>query len=221
LIDIGSGTLRRIREAEINPETIEAVFLTHTHPDHIADLVPLIHMYLWSLPKPHTRTLHIFGPTKTERVVWGMLQLLLPNSYDSLPFKINIHEIGNSLVEFGTIKVTSRLVQHSASEPALGYRFDGEGKKFAFTGDSGVCPALTELGQGADLYIMEANNPNEFQSDGHLTPTEAAQIANQCQAKEIILTHLSPRCEGHDLKEEAREFRGEVTVAEDLLEVRL
>lgn len=62
LIDVGSGALRRIREAGINPDTIEAVFITHVHPDHVADLIPLIQMYLLSrAADPHLASFRADG----------------------------------------------------------------------------------------------------------------------------------------------------------------
>ncbi len=221
LIDVGSGALRRAREAEIDLDTIEAVFLTHWHPDHSADLMPLLQMYMYNFPKPRTRSLHIFGPTGLPQTISGLVRLMFPWMADKLPFKLEIHEIGDSQIEFGKIKVVSRLVQHSNDLPSVGYRFAAQNQAFAFTGDTGVCPALSELGKGVDLYIMESNRPSDKPMDGHLTPAQDAKIAQAAGAKELILTHIGPHCAGRNLKEEASEFEGEITVAEDLLEVKL
>ncbi len=221
LIDAGSGTLRRAREVETNLDTIEAVFLTHFHPDHLADLIPLIQMYKYNFPQPRTRTLHIFGPAGLTRTFWELVRLMFPGAAENLPFKVELHEIGNSLIEFGKISVMARLVTHSDHLKCLGYRFSAKNQSFAFTGDSGVCPALSELGKGVDLYIMECNNPSDRPTDGHLTPAQIASIAQGAEAKEVILTHIGPSCAGRNLKEEAGEFSGEITVAEDLLEVKL
>ncbi len=221
LIDVGSGALRRLREAEINPDTIEAVFITHVHPDHLSDLPPLIQMYQYALPAARTRTLHLFGPVGLNKTVGEMIRLMLPEAVGKMPFELAVHELGESEVDFGPVKVFSRTVAHSDHLKCLGYRFAAQKKTFAFTGDSGTCPALSELGKGVDLYIMECNNPSDQPVPGHLTPAQLASIAQESQAKEIVLTHIGPLCAGRDLKEEAREFRGEITVAEDLLEVKL
>lgn len=221
LIDIGSGALRRAREAEIDLDTIDAVFITHAHPDHFSDLIPLIHMYMYTHPQSRTRALHVFGPKGLADTIWTILRLTFPSALEKLPFKLEIHEIGQSEVEFGGLKILARPVVHSKHLPCLGYRFSAKGKSFAFTGDSGVCPALSELGKGVDLYIMECTRPSDLPLDGHLTPAQVANIAGDAGAKEVILTHIGPRCAGRDLKEEASEFEGEITVAEDLLEVKL
>lgn len=221
LIDVGSGALRRAREAEIDPDTIEAVFLTHFHPDHSADLIPLIHMYQYNFPQPRSRPLHIFGPAGLEKTFNELLRLMLPEAVGKLRFPVELHEIGNSQIEFGHVGVVSRVVTNSDYLTCLGYRFSANKKSFAFTGDSSPCPALSELGKGVDLYVMDCTRPNDQPVDVHLTPAQDAKIAQAAGAKELILTHIGPHCAGRDLKEEASEFEGEVTVAEDLLEVKL
>lgn len=222
LIDIGSGALRRMREAEIDPMTVEALFLTHVHPDHIADLVPLIQLYSGNIPKPRGRTLHIFGPKGMEAAVWGLIHTMMPNDYDSIPFKINVHEVRNSTIEFGDISIMAREVEHSGKGLiSLGYRFDYRGKSFAYTGDTGMCSALESLSQKTDLLISGSTYPNAMADKTHLTPAEVALLGNKMKAKEIIMTHISPYCDDVDLVKEGSAFVGDISVAEDLIEVRV
>jgi len=221
LIDIGSGTMRRFREADIDPMTVEAIFITHKHPDHVSDFVPLIHLYLWNVPDARGRTLNVFGPRGIERTLWTLLQTLLPDDYDSLPFRLNIQEVENSAISFGKIKVESMAVEHTDSMAAVGYRFSHKGKSFAFTGDSGMCKALYKLSKGADLLISEANNPNDQTAPNHLTPAEAAAIGNKAGVEELVLTHISPHCGEDDIKAAATTFTGKLTEAEDLMEIRI
>jgi ribonuclease BN (tRNA processing enzyme) len=41
-IDGGSGTLQRTVRAGVDPRTLDGGFYSHHHPDHCADLVPLL-----------------------------------------------------------------------------------------------------------------------------------------------------------------------------------
>ncbi|MBW1879464.1 MAG: MBL fold metallo-hydrolase, partial [Deltaproteobacteria bacterium] len=42
LVDGGSGTLRRCAQAGVDPRRLDGGFYSHRHPDHCADLVPLL-----------------------------------------------------------------------------------------------------------------------------------------------------------------------------------
>ena len=46
LVDCGSGTLLQLERAGKSYKDIDAVFITHGHPDHFADLMPLVHALL-------------------------------------------------------------------------------------------------------------------------------------------------------------------------------
>ena len=42
LLDGGSGTLVRMLQAGVTYKDVDAILYTHIHPDHVAELVPLI-----------------------------------------------------------------------------------------------------------------------------------------------------------------------------------
>ncbi len=221
LIDIGSGALRRMAENNISMETVEALFLTHVHPDHLTDFPALIQQYFTQRPNPRGKTLYVFGPPGTEKAVWGLLQIMMPSWYDSFPFRIDVKEVKNSAIEFGKIRVEAREVDHIPGEPSIGYRFSYNDKSFAFSGDTGMCSGLKKIAKDTDVFISECNNPNELAAKCHMSPAEIAVLANEVKAKEIVLTHIGPECEGHDLAKEAAAFSGEITVAEDMMELKL
>ena len=92
----------------------------------------------------------------------------------------------------GDLAVIPYQVRHSVS--ALGYRVEGPRSSFAYSGDTGLCPGLTELAEGVDLLLCEATTRQEgglTESAGHLTARQAAQIASEARAERLILTHLT------------------------------
>ena len=73
-----------------------------------------------------------------------------------------------------------------------GFRVDGNGRVFAYSGDSGPCEALAEVARDADLLLCEAtlqNGDSDGRPRGHLTPEEAAAAAAAGNAKRTVLTH--------------------------------
>ena len=78
------------------------------------------------------------------------------------------------------------------------------------------------LARGADLFICESALPDEQKVEGHLTPSEAGEMAARAGVGTLVLTHLYPECEGIDLIGQCRKtFGGPVLVAKDLMQLPL
>ncbi len=72
-----------------------------------------------------------------------------------------------------------------------------QGQTFAFVMDTRMCPAAVELAKKADLLVTESTFKDEDEDKavrfGHLTATQADQIATEAGAKTLLLTHFSQR----------------------------
>ncbi|CAM9190123.1 unnamed protein product [Chrysoparadoxa australica] len=90
------------------------------------------------------------------------------------------------------------------------------GRKVAILGDTCDASAALELAQGADLVVHEATNTHMLPFDGsrkyrdveedaishgHSTPHMAARFASAVGARQLVLTHFSPRYKGDDAPE--------------------
>lgn len=96
------------------------------------------------------------------------------------------------------------------------------GRRFVYTGDTRPTETTIEIARNADLLIHDATfseeNAERAQPTGHSTAAEAADIADQAEAKRLALTHVSTRYGGYvePLEHQAREvFDGEVFVPDD------
>ncbi len=61
LVDCGSGTLLQLERLQKSFRTLDGAFITHTHVDHIGDLMPLIHAFRFS-GLVRDAPFHLFGP---------------------------------------------------------------------------------------------------------------------------------------------------------------
>jgi ribonuclease Z len=122
------------------------------------------------------------------------------------------------LAQQGWLDVGGRRVNLAeVSEPRLGQRF-------AFIMDTRLCEAVFALAEGADLMVCEstflASDAALAPEYGHLTATEAGQIAAQSGVRTLVLTHFSQRYAHQDPRRFADEagsaFGGEIVVAADL-----
>jgi ribonuclease Z len=83
------------------------------------------------------------------------------------------------------------------------------GVSVAYCTDTRPCPGAVELARDADLLIHEgtfdATMPEEASAKGHSTVAEAARIARDARARELVVTHISPRyVDMEPLKAQAR-----------------
>jgi ribonuclease Z len=117
----------------------------------------------------------------------------------------------------GVIKVTAIEVDHTPIRPAYAYRFDYKGRSVVITGDLKYHPPLIRAAANADVLISEAISRSMTKSledasrsagrnstakimrdiqDYHISPEEAAQIANQANVRLLVFYHLAPAPDG-------------------------
>lgn len=222
LIDGGSGTLRRLAEAGIQADSIDHIFYTHFHPDHSADLGPILFALKHTVISHRTGPMGLWGPVGFSAFfdalhkAWG--HWIIPSAFDLALKELPVS--GPWRVNLGDLRVESRPVQHT--DPSLGFRIEHEGKVLAVSGDTEYCEGLVKLARGADLLICECSHPEEMKISGHMTPTEAGKTAREAGVRRLILTHFYPECDAVDMLTPCRKaFSGEVLLAEDLMQLRV
>jgi ribonuclease Z len=95
------------------------------------------------------------------------------------------------------------------------------GAVLAYCTDTRPCSAALELARGADLLIFEgtfeAGMREEAHRKGHSTVEDAARAACEAGARELVITHLSPRYQDvSELRAEARAIFPNTRIARDL-----
>ncbi|HEX5033195.1 MAG TPA: ribonuclease Z, partial [bacterium] len=95
------------------------------------------------------------------------------------------------------------------------------GRQFAYCLDTQPCETVIELAAGVDCLVHEATFGQDLQSEatrwGHSTAADAARMAQEAGAKNLVLTHLSSRYMRTEvLLEEAQSSFQNSHIAEDL-----
>jgi ribonuclease BN (tRNA processing enzyme) len=216
LLDGGSGTLQRMLQAGVTYKDLDAVLYTHIHPDHCADLVPLIFACKYQ-EEPRCKDLLITGG-KGFRDYYAGLQWVHGSWIEPQTFRIHIREVADDEVTIGDLLVTALPLDHMRE--SIGYRItSSQGKTLVCSGDTDYCPNIVELAKGADLLLLECSFPEGKKVPGHLTPALAGRIAG---CKRLCLTHFYPPCEHADIKGASRQvFKGDVLLAEDMMRITL
>lgn len=222
LFDSGSGTLLRLLKAGIDYKQLNHVFYTHTHPDHISDLIPLIQA-LRITPNYNRRAkLNVYGPEgfsdflKLLAGVFGSW-LLEPN------YPLEIHDLNQEKLKFRNWTIKTSPVQHSRA--AIAYRVESNnGRSICYSGDTDYCPEIIDLAKNVDILILECSFPDERKVMGHLTPSYAAEIAAKAECKHLILTHIYPPYEEIEAEISSKchkIFSGKISIAHDYMKLTL
>jgi ribonuclease BN (tRNA processing enzyme) len=207
VIDPGYATLPRLLEYT-RAEQVDAVLITHRHPDHCADLNPLLRAR--ALQDEPAAALPVYAlPGAVEAV----LALDGPGMLDSA-YILREFEAGARL-EVGPVAVQTRSLPHFV--PNAGVRLTAGGRVVAYTGDTGPSPDVVALAAGADLFLAEATFVDQVpeRSARYLTSAlEAGRSASEAAVGQLVLTHLRPGTDPAASADAARRtFDGSIQVA--------
>ncbi|TMU88170.1 MBL fold metallo-hydrolase [Bacillus sp. BHET2] len=211
LIDCGSGVLSHL-QTHIEATDLDAVLLSHYHPDHVADIGVLQHaLLIQSFLGKNKRTLPVYAHREDQ------------HGYDTITYKefMKAHEYNeNSSLSIGPFKVTFVKTKHPV--PCYGMRIEAGGKSLFYTADSAYREEFVSFGRDADVLLSECNFYGEMDASnaGHMTSLDAGNLAQKTNAGKLILTHLPHFGNLLQLVTEAKSiYNGEVLLAEKDMEV--
>ena len=214
LVDIGTGTFRRMAEYRIDVQSIDHIFITHFHPDHIGDLANYLFVYrarqrVVKRPRP----LQVWGPPGLNDFM--NYQAMAYGSW--LPLEAEdgqVRELNGEEMYFSGLHARWAKTIHTPE--SICYRFEYNGSSLVFSGDSDYCPELVEICREADLALLECAYSDANPAKGHLTPERVGRIAAESGVKRILLNHLYPETRASDpLGTIRRQFAGRVQLVDD------
>jgi ribonuclease BN (tRNA processing enzyme) len=192
LVDPGYATLPRLC-ALVAPDEVDAVLVSHGHPDHCADLNPLLRARaLRDEPDVPAPPLPVYAlPGALDAV----LALDRPGMLDGAYRLVEL--VPGRPVEVGPLRVAPVALPHFV--PNVGLRLDDGAGALAYTGDTGPSPEVVALARGADVLLAEATYVDAVPADGAAylsSARQAGEYAAGAGAGRLVLTHLWPGTDG-------------------------
>ena len=212
-MDAGGGTWQALQRC-IDFSNLDAVVLSHRHPDHTIDVLQCFQARRYGCKEPLER-IPLWAPAETlER-----LQGFSPELEES--FEIEQVKPGDS-VKVDGIALSFFEMVHSAE--TVGIRLDVDGAVLAYSADTGPEGDFSGLGNGAHTLICEATFQDSDELwEGHMSATQAGRAATELDIEHLVLTHLpSERDLELSLDEARRTFGGvDVKLAFDGMRIEL
>lgn len=209
LLDLGQGSFPRLT-AEIEPSALDAVIVSHLHPDHFIDLVPLRHYLRYHFATG--RRVRVFAPSGLD----GRLDALHGQpGFVAEAFDVSaLHE---GRLPVGSLGIEARIVTHTDESYAFRVAADGAGPGLVYSGDCGRAGDLAPLIRPGDALLIEVSfGPGPVPPGAlHLNAEAVGELATTTRAGRVLLTHLQM---GHDetatIEAVKVRFRGPVDLVE-------
>jgi ribonuclease BN (tRNA processing enzyme) len=220
-VDCGADALVSMRRCGVEPESIEAVAVTHLHGDHFGGL-PFLLLHARHVARPPS-AIRVVGPRGIEARTLAALDALYDHASESLANP----STGEPLARFeeyaagvpfalGPGSAVAFPVVHSDRLACHGLRLEVGGRLVAYSGDTAWTETLLDLGRDADLFIVECQ-AWAAPPPGHMAFEDLHRRLPSLSATRLLLTHM-----GEAMLERAERVADDrVLVARDGLVVEL
>lgn len=197
-LDAGTGSFAALQRYT-DYARLDALVLSHLHPDHCADVYPL---YV-ALRYEKNARLRLLAPPGSLEVLDSLMEI--SEAFDFQPV-----DEGDT-AEVSGVRLSFRRTAHPIH--TLAVRADSASGSLAYSADTGPATDLASFVQGVDLFLCEATYQESRKGEPvHLTAAQAAETARRAGVRDLLLVHLWPTVDPQVSLEEARAVAGEVHV---------
>jgi ribonuclease BN (tRNA processing enzyme) len=184
LVDCGYGVPAKLFSAHPDPNSINAIYITHFHADHAFGIPALLNRWNEdSRKKPVT----IIGQAGIQKYINQVIDLGYPSSRRHLGYELNYIETTDD-VNFNELKLSFAKTDHTLSNYAI--KVENKGISLGISGDGGLTEATRTLFQDCHTLIHEAFG-FEKAKKGHASAVSVIDYAKSLpKLKVLALVHI-------------------------------
>ncbi len=185
-LDPGPGALVYSISEGLNPQKLNAIFVSHCHPDHYTDAEVLIE----AMTKGTTKKRGVLVASRS--VLHGNemgLNPVVSKYHQQMPERV-IEALPNKKFQIGNINVSVTEARHTDPD-TVGFRFEtSDFGSFAYTSDTEYFEGISKYYEGVRLLILCVMRPSGKPWKGHMTTNDAIKIIEEAHPEQVILTHF-------------------------------
>ncbi len=218
LLDIGYSIPRALWQYNLDPEFLDAIYISHPHADHYFGLPA----FLGNLQRDkRKKALTIICPKGMKEKIHQLIELGYSGYYkkltsgESFPLDFIEVEAGNE-ISFHELKLSFAPTIHGV--PNLAVRIEADGKILCYGGDGMFTPASEALFKDCDLLIHEGY-AWEDEVQGHVSIRKTIAMAQRAGVKKLAITHVNRNYRNKEadlVKEKLREVELDVLIPKPL-----
>lgn len=184
-LDPGPGALVHSINEGLDPQKLNAVFVSHCHPDHYTDAEVLIEAMTHGM----TRKKGVLAAAKSVLSGSDTCESSISMYHQAMPQQ-TIEAAPNMKFHVGNINVSVTEARHTDPD-AVGFRFTtSDCGDFAYTSDTEYFRGIGKYYEGARLLILCVMRPTGKPWKGHMTTDDAIKIIEETHPEKAVLTHL-------------------------------
>ena len=217
LLDIGTGVLGRLYEWT-SPGDLDALVVTHLHPDHFLDIYPF--RYYLEFCAPERLPFKVYAPAGAAAHIRPLFNEPDPTKFNRVFEFIDLGGAGSFAV--GGLRLVPGKVPHL--EPTYGVAVEADGRRLFYTSDTGYDESLVGYAKDVDLLMAETTflAAEAGLPVPHMTTAAVAELARRAGVKRLMLTHLWPHHDRDQILAEVRAgFDGRIDLADEGLVVEV
>ncbi len=195
VLDMGPNTLLELRK-HVDYRQLDGIVISHLHADHILDLVALRYMLNYNpISPPGLIPLHLppDGIATLERIAAAYEGPGNGIDWFTSVFDVQEYDAEGSVAIGGVTCTFAPTVHYIPCWAIRVHSFDDTGD-LLYTADTGPAANLDSFGRGVHVLLAEGtardDSDESDETRGHLTPTEAGELASRIGAHTLVLTHL-------------------------------
>jgi ribonuclease BN (tRNA processing enzyme) len=189
LVEPAPAVLPNLRRSGIDVERLDAIVVSHFHPDHTFGWPFLL---LEAVRRGRDRPLHIVGPPGVDAFfadMMGLGSVLDVHNAAHRLLDIRYVEANGEPQEVGPLRFRAFEVDHVPQLRCFGYVFERtDGRRVGYSGDTTPCPGLDALAAASDVLVLECNGPHPGPS--HMDAGAVQALRDRFPDLPLVLTHL-------------------------------